>query len=115
MDDSDVTNSAIKEIIRKISISANDSEFNVSTVLNFSGYSKDYIRTVFKKRTGKTPTEFLTSVRIDNACHLIELYKNSLSLSEIAERSGFLDYSYFSKLFKRHVGETPIKYREKYL
>ena len=111
----DIINSAVKEIINKISINANDSEFNVSTLLDSSRYSKDYIRSVFKKRTKKTPTEFLTSVRINNACHLIELYKNSLSLPEIAERSGFLDYSYFSKLFKKYIGETPIEFRKKYL
>ena len=115
MEVDDIANSAVKDIINKISINAGDSEFNVSTVLDSSRYSKDYIRAIFKKRTGKTPTEFLTSVRIDNACHLMELYKNNISLPEIAERSGFLDYSYFSKLFKKHVGETPLKYREKYL
>ena len=108
----DIINSAVKEIINKISINANDSEFNVSTLLDSSRYSKDYIRAVFKKRTKKTPTEFLTSVRINNACHLIELYKNSLSLPEIAERSSFLDYSYFSKLFKKYIGEPPIEFRK---
>ena len=38
-----------------------------------------------------------------------------ISLSEIAERSGFLDYSYFSKIFKKYIGITPIKYRQKFL
>lgn len=115
MEVDNIVTSDIQEIINQISINASDCEFNVSTLLDSSRYSKDYIRAIFKKRTGKTPTEFLTSVRMYNACHLIELYKNTLSLPEIAERSGFLDYSYFSKLFKKYIGETPIEFRKKYL
>lgn len=107
--------SSVKALINKISNNADDPEFTTSELLDSCGYSKDYIRSVFRKHTGKTPTEFLTLLRINNACRLIELYKNNLSLSQIAERSGFLDYAYFSKIFKRHTGETPLSYRRNFL
>ena len=95
---------SIQKTIMEISEHAFDPEINLAKLLQKSGYSEDYIRSVFKKLTGKTPTEFLTDVRIHHACFLIEIYKHDLSLPEIAERCGYLDYIYFSKKFKKVVG-----------
>lgn len=33
-------------------------------------------------------------------------------LQEIAEEVGFENYSYFGKLFKRYIGQTPEAYRD---
>ena len=102
---------AINNIIAKISNSAFDSSFNLAEVLSQSGYAKDYIRNQFKLKTGKTPTRFLTELRINHARYLIDLYKESISLLQISEQCGFVDYIYFSKRFKQLVGVSPIKYR----
>ena len=37
---------------------------------------------------------------------------NDLSLSEIAELTGFSDEYYFNRFFKKRVGITPAKYRK---
>ncbi|MBQ9760845.1 MAG: AraC family transcriptional regulator, partial [Clostridia bacterium] len=68
-------------------------------------------RSCFKKITGKTPNEFLTEIRIKHACYLIDIYQDNLSLSEIAEKCGYLDYIYFSKRFKLVTGISPREYR----
>jgi AraC-like DNA-binding protein len=72
-----------------------DSNFNVTKVLNESGYAEDYIRAYFKKILGKTPIQLLTEMRIDNAKSLINVYRNSMPLFDIALNSGFDDYIYF--------------------
>lgn len=104
---------AIKEIITEISNNAYDHNFDVKSVLLKSGYAEDYIRNQFKHRTGKTPTQFLTEIKINRACYLIDIYKNNCSMSQIAEQCGFVDYIYFSKRFKQVTGLSPNEYKKK--
>lgn len=103
---------AVNKIAAEISSLAFDSDFTVNNLLRKSGYSEDYIRNQFKIKTGKTPTDFLTQIRIDHACYLIEIYKDTAALSEIAEQCGFVDYVYFSKRFKKIKSMSPKKYKE---
>ena len=63
----------------------------------------------FKTATNMTPLQYLQSRRLAEAK---ELLKNSnLSISEIAYRVGYLDVSYFTKLFKEFAAVTPREYR----
>ena len=103
----------VKKIISEISEHALDPAVNLTETLRKSGYSEDYIRSVFKGSTGKTPHEFLTDIRMNHACFLIDVYKNELSLSEIAEKCGYWDYVYFSKKFKSFKGLSPKNYRDR--
>jgi len=43
---------------------------------------------------------------------LIDLYRSTLSLQEIAERCGYTDYVYFSKKFKEVTGVSPRDYKK---
>lgn len=97
----------INTIINKITDNFSDCNINLSEILKNSGYAEDYIRDRFKKATGKTPIRFLTEIRIHHACLLIDFYKNSISLSEIAEKCGYTDYVYFSRRFKEITGVSP--------
>ena len=100
----------ISDIVYEISSRFYDSNINLCELLKKSGYAEDYIRAKFKKVTGKTPTEFLTNIRISHACYLIDTYKNTLSLAEIAEKCGYTDYIYFSRKFKHATGSSPREY-----
>ncbi|MBE6668030.1 MAG: helix-turn-helix transcriptional regulator [Ruminococcaceae bacterium] len=102
---------SVKKITDEISQNAFDTQIDLTLILSKSGYSEDYIRSCFKKITGKTPNEFLTEIRIKHACYLIDIYQDNLSLSEIAEKCGYLDYVYFSKKFKSVMGLSPREYR----
>ena len=103
----------VKNIIAEISERACDSTFRVSSVLSQSGYAPDYIRAQFKCKTGKTPTRFMTEIRIDRACFFMDIYKDTRSLTEIAEQCGFLDYVQFSKRFKQVKGISPTEYKKR--
>lgn len=105
-------NRVIGEIIEEISKNFHDSEFNVTSLLNQSGYAEDYIRNEFKKVTSLSPIDFLTKVRITHAKKLIEIYGENLSVSKIAEECGFDDPIYFSRRFKQLVGLSPSKYKQ---
>lgn len=97
----------VRKIMMQISDQAFNPQINVSGMLQQSGYAEDYIRMCFKRETGKTPLEFLTELRMKHACYLMEVYQNTMTLSEVAEKCGYLDYIYFSKKFKKYMGMSP--------
>lgn len=107
-------NMSVNKIVSEITDRFYDSDINLKQILLKSGYAEDYIRAHFKKVTGKTPNEFLTDVRMKRAVFLIEIYAGTLTLEQIAYRCGYSDYVYFSKKFKKTVGESPQKYKNKF-
>lgn len=72
--------------------------------------SPNYLSDLLKKETGKNGTDHIQ-------LHVIELAKDKLlnsrvSVSEIAYELGFEYPQYFSKMFKKHTGESPAEYRK---
>lgn len=71
--------------------------------------SKNYISHLFKKETGFSYSGYLEELRIRKSK---ELLRNSdLPIAKICEATGFNDYFYFIKVFKKVVGCTPNQYR----
>lgn len=64
----------------------------------------------FKKQTNMTFTDFVNQYRINQAKTLLLC---DVSVSEIAYNVGFESISYFNKLFKNLVGETPTEFKKK--
>lgn len=81
--------------------------YGVSIEEQFCG-NFDYMNRIFRKTTGKTIFQYLTEVRISHAKEL--LGTTSLKVAQISEKVGFSDESYFSKVFKRCTGMTPMNY-----
>lgn len=63
----------------------------------------------FKKMSGKTFTTFVNEYRLVHASKLLS--ENTLSITEICFESGFNNFSYFNKSFKKFTGKTPSDYR----
>ena len=106
-----VRDPAVRTITNAITEGFFDPRLDLGGLLRESGYSEDYIRARFKRATGKTPVQYLTETRISHACLLIDMYRDTLSLSEIATRCGFTDYLYFSRRFREVMGMPPQEYR----
>jgi two-component system response regulator YesN len=68
-----------------------------------------YISQLFKKEAGETFTAYVAKLRIAFACELLENSRDSIQ--EIAEKIGYHDYFYFTRLFKKLIGMTPTQYR----
>ncbi len=73
--------------------------------------SYSYMYKLLRKTLNIGYDALLHSVRIDAAKKL--LLTTDKSITEIAQDCGFCDSSYFAKLFKRYVGVTPKKYRDR--
>jgi YesN/AraC family two-component response regulator len=71
----------------------------------------DYINRMFKKATGTTIFAYLNDLRISKAKLLLS--DGTGKISEVAEKSGFRDVYYFSKVFKKYTGITPGTYSRK--
>lgn len=64
----------------------------------------------FKQRTNKSYFQFLIEIRIEHSCNLL-INKVDLSVSEVAELSGFQNLSNFNRRFKKEKGATPSQFR----
>lgn len=69
-----------------------------------------YLSRIFKNETGDTPINYLIRVRMKRAGELLRTEK-SASIQDVARCVGYEDAYHFSKLFKKHYGMPPSKYR----
>ncbi|MEW9668368.1 response regulator [Ammoniphilus sp. 3BR4] len=69
-----------------------------------------YLSHLFKQQTQINFIDFVLKLRMEEAQKL--LTTTSLRISEIADRLGYHDTSYFSHSFKRTVGQTPSEFRK---
>ncbi len=69
-----------------------------------------YIRK-FKEICKMPPSGYVTKIRMESASNM--LTNTSLSLSEIATRTGFYDASHFNKTFESYYHMSPLEYRNK--
>jgi AraC-like DNA-binding protein/quercetin dioxygenase-like cupin family protein len=83
---------------------------SLSDIANVANMTKNAFCKYFKKRTNKTYINFLTELRIENACKLLQS-KKDLSISDIGFSCGFNNISNFNRKFKQVKKTTPLKYR----
>lgn len=81
----------------------------LNELATYVGYSSYHTSVVFRKETGITIQDYLTSVRIDNAKALLLETKNTIS--SIMKECGFSSVSNFYAQFKKRVGCTPVEFR----
>ena len=87
-----------------------DESFNINEAISGMGYNKDYVRRVFFKEIGQTPSEYLMALRISRAKDLL-LYDEAARIAEIAAKCGYKDSYYFTRVFKKHTGLSPSALR----
>ncbi|MEO9893199.1 helix-turn-helix domain-containing protein [Aurantibacter sp.] len=85
---------------------------SIEQIANKMSVSQRYLSDTLKKETGKTTTEHLQLLLIDEAKNM--LLQPSKSIAEVAYELGFEYPPYFSRLFKKKEGISPTAYREKY-
>lgn len=86
-----------------------DKNFTLEELASYFNYSSSHFSTLFKQETGHSPIQFYIHIKIQHACKYMEL--TTLKLQTIAERLGFEDAAYFSRIFRKVMGMSPSKYR----
>lgn len=81
----------------------------VASLAHSLGCSEGHFHRTFRRGTGKTPIEYLTDVRVEHAMRL--LADTGWSVARISETTGYTDPFYFSRVFKKRIGVSPMAYR----
>ncbi|GJM77725.1 hypothetical protein HMSSN139_02210 [Paenibacillus sp. HMSSN-139] len=83
------------------------------TIQSLSGQvylSPNYLRSIFRDKTGMTIHDYLTRIRLEKAKEM--LADPSLKVQDIAQKIGYESTSYFISLFLKNQGVTPNEYRK---
>lgn len=72
--------------------------------------SRSYLTRSFRNVTGFSVVEYMTYIRIQKAQQLLR--ESDRSITEIADLCGFGNITYFEKVFKEAIGQTPVQYRK---
>ena len=79
-------------------------------IANEVAFSKIQLYRKIKELTGKTPTEYIRSIRLEQAEKLLKT--TNKTVSEIMYDCGFNNKAYFFREFSKKTGKTPGEYRE---
>ena len=86
-------------------------EIDISKLTSFIPLSRRAIEMKFKKEMHPyTITSYIMKLRLDHFCNLLET--TELPVRTAADKSGFIDSSNFSTIFRKYKGMTPTEYRK---
>ncbi len=88
-----------------------DKQITLGLLSELTERSIPYISNLFKREVDLTIIDYLNKKRIQEALRLLN--SSDLQIQEIATKIGMLDPNYFTKVFKKEIGCTPLEYRKK--
>ncbi len=85
-------------------------KWSISELAQSTGTSPDNFIRTFRRWMGSTPARYLTAVRLRESCQRLSYTDDTIEA--IAAAFGFTDRFHFSRVFKKHTGITPVRYRK---
>ncbi|KAA8745401.1 response regulator [Paenibacillus sp. UASWS1643] len=79
-------------------------------IANHVFLNPDYLTRIFKKETGMAVSDYLFHERLRVAKEL--LVKTDMAISNVASHIGYVNFSHFSRTFKKHTNLNPNEYRQ---
>jgi two-component system, response regulator YesN len=101
----------IEKINNILETGFHDSAFSLDYLAETIVMSTAYMCRIYKQYTGNTIIDKLAAIRMNKARDL--LANTQLSVSEIAEKVGYSNSTYFYRVFKKENGVTPNEFRRK--
>ncbi|WP_284646512.1 helix-turn-helix domain-containing protein [Paenibacillus silviterrae] len=102
--------SLIGQMIDYVCDRSDQYDFSVQSMAHHFSLSTSYVSRFFKEHTGQTISDYMNTIRINNAKRLLE--ESDASIKEIVQRIGYFDTSSFIRKFKAEAGVTPGEYRK---
>jgi len=84
----------------------------VALMVARSGVPERTFKRRFRQATGYAPVDYLQAIRVEEAKQMLET--GGEGIDDIAASVGYEDPTFFRRLFKRMVGTTPARYRQRY-
>lgn len=85
----------------------------MSAFLRLTNMSQRHLSRLMQEHYKMTPYEYITDIRLNYAANL--LIHSDLSVLDVSEVVGYESVNTFISQFKKHFGDTPKKYRDKFL
>ena len=85
-------------------------EVNLNQIASALHYSPSYLTKIFVQQYDTTPSKYMISLRMQKAQQLLA-HNPELSVRQIGETVGYPEQGYFSRIFKKYVGVSPLEYR----
>jgi len=86
-------------------------ELALEDIASFAGCSKTYLSSLFKRKTGLSPSDYIARLRVRRAVDLLGSSKKSIT--DIALECGFPDNRSLANATKKYCGMTPQEYRHR--
>ncbi|MBA4058419.1 MAG: AraC family transcriptional regulator, partial [Marivirga sp.] len=83
----------------------------LESLASFVNLSLSHYSSIFRKKTGYSPIVYFNHLKIQHACQFLQF--TSLRINEISGKLGIEDPYYFSRLFTKVMGISPLEYRNK--
>ena len=87
-----------------------DERISLEQLADLAGLSPAHFATRYREQTGTSPVQHFLHLKIERACQMLD--STSLSFADISRRLGYDDSYYFSRLFKKIMGQSPRDYRD---
>ena len=100
----------VREVVNYIQLHLEE-ELSLSTLAEHFCKNASVLSNIFSKEIGQSLTKFIQQTRMQEAIRLFNT--TDMSVSEVALAVGYQDFSYFSKVFSRHVGCSPKEYQSR--
>ena len=89
----------------------NDKNLSLNQIATRLFVSESYLSKQMKATLGKNFSDFLIDLRIEKAKELLSDPDLLYTVSQIAHKVGYEDAHYFSRLFKKKTGNSPVQFR----
>ncbi|WP_291125046.1 AraC family transcriptional regulator [Flavobacterium sp. UBA6031] len=86
-------------------------QLTLKEIADHVGFSPSHFSTLFQKKTGFSPLNYHSQLKIQQACHWLDF--SDMKINQIALTIGFDDPFYFSRVFTKTMGVSPTEYRNK--
>lgn len=104
----DITVKKIIEYLENYIIKFQKEKINVQDIANELNMNYCYLCNVFKQKTGMGILNYVNKLKIHQATKL--LIETNLNISQIADKLGYQNVYYFSRVFKKFMGVSPSEY-----
>lgn len=103
-----------QEIIEKVQkfVEMNVEDATLKSIADHVNIHPVYLSTLYKNKSNENLSDFILRCKMEKAKEL--LLTSNTKIFKIAEKCGFHNPPYFSKLFKNYYGITPQNFRERY-
>ena len=103
----------VRGVLDYIAAHYGEEDLSTAQIAEAFHFSPAYLNVLFKQEMKVTLKQYLSGYRLEKAKKLLE--QDYMKITEIAEKCGYANANYFSKVFREGTGMTPLEYRPLFL